>query len=148
MVKLCRRSMKPGTMGHKRQRAICWKTLHPSWRFPGTVFSTRVSALQYTTQNKNVGQRKSFKTLRVTALYRTNKASWWVSAPGEILSSKLWRHSLMEKNVGVGTGTTTTAWETRRCTPCPGPLTYGVLKRHSAKGIQLAIFSLGNMQEK
>jgi hypothetical protein len=84
-----------------------------------------------------------FKTLRVTELYRTNKASWWVSAHGEILSSQLLRHSLMERNVGVGTGTTTTAWETRRCTPRPGPLTYGVFTRPFVKGIQLGTFSLG-----
>jgi hypothetical protein len=49
----------------------------------------------------------------------------------------------MERNVGVGTGTTTDAWETRRCTPRPGPLAYGVFTRPSANGIQLATFSLG-----
>jgi hypothetical protein len=49
----------------------------------------------------------------------------------------------MEKNVGVGTGTTTTAWATRRCTPRPGLFTYGMFTRPSAKGIQLATFSLG-----
>jgi hypothetical protein len=49
----------------------------------------------------------------------------------------------MEKNVGVGTWNTTTAWATRRCTPCPGPLAYGVFTRPSAKYIQLATFSLG-----
>jgi hypothetical protein len=103
---------------------------------------TRVSASQYTTQNENVGQRKSFKTLRVTAMHRTNKASWWVSAHGKIIYSQLWRHSLMERNVCVGTGTITTAWAKRRCTPRPGP-SYGAFTRTSAKGIQLATFSLG-----
>jgi hypothetical protein len=49
----------------------------------------------------------------------------------------------MENNMGVGTGTTTTAWATRRYTPIPGILTYGVFTRTSAKGIQLATFSLG-----
>jgi hypothetical protein len=44
---------------------------------------------------------------------------------------------------GVGTGTTTTAWATRRCTPHPNPLTHGVFTRPSVKGIQLAAFSLG-----
>jgi hypothetical protein len=105
--------------------------------------STRVSASQYTTQNENVGQRKLFKNLRVTELHKTNKASWWVSTRGEILSSQLWRHLLMERNVGVGTGTTTTAWATRRCSPCPDPLAYGAFTRPSAKGIQLVTFSLG-----
>jgi hypothetical protein len=61
--------------GTQKTTSHLLKTLHPSWRFPDTVFSTRVSASQYNTQNKNVGQRKSFKTLRVTALHRTNKAS-------------------------------------------------------------------------
>jgi hypothetical protein len=49
----------------------------------------------------------------------------------------------MERNVGVGTETTTTAWATRRFTPRPGPLTYGVFTRPSAKGIQRATLSLG-----
>jgi hypothetical protein len=49
----------------------------------------------------------------------------------------------MENKMGVGTGTTTTAWATRKCTPPPGLLTYGVFARPSVKGIQLATFSLG-----
>jgi hypothetical protein len=54
----------------------------------------------------------------------------------------------MERNVGVGTGNKITAWATTRCNPRPGPLTYGVFKRPSAKGIQLATFSLGKYAKK